>query len=124
MSIVSARTCLAPIHDLTNLTSTEHVKHHPCLLGFIKFQMSNKIGSVKAKLVSKLSPNTEDKARMKRACSTAITGLEMTLKIAKEAAGHVGVPGLQTGIGGLLFVIGVIKVHRCRISSMQILTME
>ena len=49
---------------------------------------------------------------MKRACSTAISALEATLKIVKEAAGHAGPPGLQTGISGLLFVIGVIKVSR------------
>jgi len=127
MSILSAHASLPPIHDLTDLTSTQpvvSVKHLPCLLGCIKCQMSNKIGSVKAKLVSKLSTNTEDKARLKHACSTAISGLEITLKIAKEATGHAGVPGLQTGISGLLFVISVIKVDRYRISSMQILMIQ
>ena len=59
---------------------------------------------------------------MKRACSTAISALETTLKIVKEAAGHAGPPGLQTGISGLLFVIGVIKVSLHSLSSMRMLT--
>src|ERR1700674_76426 len=84
--------------------------------------MSNKINSIKAKIVSKLPTSNDEKARMKRACSTAISALETTLKIVKEAAGHAGPPGLQTGISGLLFVIGVIKVSRHYLSSMPMLT--
>jgi hypothetical protein len=66
--------------------------------------------SVKSKLQSKLS-GPHDKERVKRACSAAITGLQITLKIAKEAAGNAAIPGLQTGIGGLIFILGVIKVR-------------
>jgi hypothetical protein len=72
--------------------------------------MSRKIHSIKAKLASKLETSAEDKERLKRACSTAVSALETTLKIIKEAAGDAGPPGLQTGIGGLLFVLDVIKV--------------
>ena len=80
------------------------------LLTYVESNMSNKVNFIKAKIVSKLLTSNEEKARMKRACSTAISALETTLKIVKEAAGHAGPPGLQTGISGLLFVIGVIKV--------------
>ena len=73
--------------------------------------MSNKIRSAKAKLKSKLTTSTEDKERLKRACSTAISGLEVTLGIAKQVAGSIGVPGLQAGICGLLFVLDVVKVN-------------
>lgn len=73
--------------------------------------MSNKIRSAKAKLIAKLSTSIEDKERIKRACSTAISGLEVTLGIAKQVAGSIGVPGLQAGIGGLLFVLDVVKVN-------------
>jgi hypothetical protein len=72
--------------------------------------MFRKIHSVKAKLASKLETNADDKERLKHACSTAISALETTLKIIKEAAGDAGPPGLQTGISGLLFVLDVIKV--------------
>jgi len=63
--------------------------------------MSNKM-SATAKLISKLSTNTEDKVRLKRACSTTLSGVEITLKIAKEAAGDVEVPGPQRAIGDVL----------------------
>jgi hypothetical protein len=58
--------------------------------------------SITAKLVSKLSTNTEGKVRLQRACLTTISGVEITLKIAKEAAGDVEVPGLQRAIGDVL----------------------
>ena len=54
--------------------------------------------------------------------NTAIIALETTLDIVKEAAGPAGPPGLQTGISGLLFVIGVIKVNNHSLSSMPMLT--
>jgi hypothetical protein len=84
--------------------------------------MSNKIHSIKAKIASKLPTSNDDKARMKRACSTAVSALEPTLKIVKEVAGHAGPPGLQTGISGLLFVIGIIKVSRLNLSLVRMLT--
>jgi len=71
--------------------------------------MSNKVHSIRAKVVSKLSNSNDDKARMKHACSAAVSALEATIRIVKGAAGHTGPPGLQTRINGLLFVIGVIK---------------
>lgn len=71
--------------------------------------MSNKLNSIGAKLKSKFPTDTHKK-RLKRACSTAINGLEATLRIVKEAAGAVGPPGLQAGIGGVLFVLSVVKV--------------
>lgn len=76
--------------------------------------MASKIHSVKAKLRSKFPTSTiEDRERLKRACSTAVCGLEITLNIVKEAAlaRSAALPGLQESIGGLLFVIGVIKVR-------------
>jgi len=63
--------------------------------------MSNKM-SIIAKLVFKLSTNTVDKVRLKRACSTTLSGVEITLQIAKEAVGDVEVPGLQRAIGDVL----------------------
>jgi hypothetical protein len=59
---------------------------------------------------SKFQTSPQDKERLKRACSTAVTGLQTTLRILKEAVGDAGVPGLQAGVGGLLFVLDVIKV--------------
>jgi hypothetical protein len=60
-------------------------------------------GTIKTKYVNK--------DHLKQACSTAASGLHTTLQIAKEAAGHAGVPGLQAGITSLLFVLDVIKVR-------------
>jgi hypothetical protein len=73
--------------------------------------MSSKFKSVKAKLISKLPTNVEDKDRLKRACSTAVSGLETTLTIVKQVAGNVGPPGFQAGISALLFVLDVVKVN-------------
>jgi hypothetical protein len=63
--------------------------------------------SLKAKFKS-ISP--QDKERLKYAVSTAVSGLQTILGLAKEVAGSTGVPGLQAGIGGLLFVLDTIKV--------------
>jgi hypothetical protein len=73
--------------------------------------------TIKSKLKSKLSTGPNDKERLKHACSAAITGLQITLKVAKEVAGNAAVPGLQTGIGGLIYVLDVIKVRYFRIAS-------
>jgi hypothetical protein len=68
--------------------------------------------SIKSKLESKLLTTPHDKERLKRACSAAISGLQTTLRIAQEAAGYAAIPGLQTGIGSLIYILDVIKV-RC-----------
>jgi hypothetical protein len=47
---------------------------------------------------------------VKHACSAAISGLQTTLGIAKEAAGNAA-PGLQTGMSSLIHIFGVIKVR-------------
>jgi hypothetical protein len=73
----------------------------------ISFLFMSVFRSIKSKHVNK--------DHLKKACSTATSGLHTTLQIAKEAAGHAGVPGLQTGITCLLFVLDVIKVHRDRV---------
>jgi hypothetical protein len=41
----------------------------------------------------------------------------MTLRIAKDAAGHAAIPGLQTAIGGLIFILDVTKVRWLHIAS-------
>ena len=81
-------------------------------LAYVKSSMSNKIHSIKAKIVSKLPTSNDDKARMKHTCSTALSALEAIIKIVKGAAGDAERRGLQTGISGLLFIIGAIKVRR------------
>jgi hypothetical protein len=73
--------------------------------------------SFKSKLKSKLSTSPSNKERVKRACAASISGLQTTLRIAKDAAGHAAVPGLQTGIGGLIYVLDVIKVRWLHIAS-------
>ncbi|TDL14002.1 hypothetical protein BD410DRAFT_903164 [Rickenella mellea] len=67
----------------------------------------SKVHSVKSKFASKLPTSSNE--QIKSACSTAVTALQTTLRIAKDAAGSVGVPGLQAGISGLLFVMDVVK---------------
>jgi hypothetical protein len=76
---------------------------------------SSKVNSIRAKLKSKLPTHADNKKHLKCACSTTsttVTVLETTLKFFKEGAVGVGPPGLQAGIGGLLFVIAIIKVFR------------
>jgi hypothetical protein len=75
--------------------------------------------STKSKLISKLP--TSSKEQLKRACSTAVSSLQLTLQIVKEAAGDAGVPGLQAGIGGLLLVIEVAKVDIPHRSSLRLI---
>jgi hypothetical protein len=74
--------------------------------------MGNTSRSLKAKVVSKLptSSSRENKQRLKNVCAKVIPGLEATLRIVKEAAGPVGCPGMMAGIGGLLFIIDIVKV--------------
>jgi hypothetical protein len=74
--------------------------------------------SFKSKLKSNLATNLDDKERVKRACATGISGLQTTFGIAKDDAGHAAIPRSQTGIGGLIFILGVMKVrwvHRASI---------
>ena len=61
---------------------------------------------------SKLVYRSEDKERLKGACSTAINGLQTSLRIIKGIADNAGIgaPGLQVGLSGLLFVLDVIQV--------------
>jgi hypothetical protein len=66
--------------------------------------------SVKSKFKSKFLITPQDKERLKDAVSTAVSGLQTILGLAKEVAGPTGVPGLQAGIGGLLLVLDIIKV--------------
>jgi hypothetical protein len=61
----------------------------------------------KSKLLSKQLNDT----RSKEACSTAVSGLQNTLSIAKDGKGLAGVPGLQICISSLLVVIDVIKAR-------------
>jgi hypothetical protein len=61
---------------------------------------------------------------VKRACAVGISGLETTLQIAKEAAGHAAIPGLQTGIGSLIFILDVMKVRWLHYSFENLLNME
>ncbi|TDL16640.1 hypothetical protein BD410DRAFT_615445 [Rickenella mellea] len=67
----------------------------------------SKVRSVKSKIASKLPTSSNE--QLKTACSTAVKALQTTLSIAKDAAGSSGVPGLQAGISGLLFVMDVVK---------------
>jgi hypothetical protein len=76
--------------------------------------------SIKSKLASTTSLTTTKKK--KHAHSIVISGLQTTLQIAKEAAGDAGVPGLQAGIDGLLFVLDVIKVDRNCTEYLHLLT--
>lgn len=76
--------------------------------------------SAKSKLKSKVPATSKEE--LKRACSSAASGLQTTLQIVKEAVGDAGVPGLQAGIGGLLFVLGVVKVDPYYCLSPRLLT--
>jgi hypothetical protein len=67
--------------------------------------------SLKSKLKPKLSTSPGDKERVKRACAAGISGLQTTLRIANEVAGNAAVPGLQTGISSLIYILDVIKVR-------------
>jgi hypothetical protein len=77
-------------------------------LAYVKSGMSNKIHSIETNVPT----SNDDKACMKHACSTALSALEAIIKIVEGAAGHAERRGLQTGISGLLFIIGAIKVRR------------
>ncbi|TDL15087.1 WD40 repeat-like protein [Rickenella mellea] len=67
----------------------------------------SKVHSVTSKLASKLPSSSNEK--LKSACSAVVEGLKITLAIAKDVSGSLGVPGLQAGISGLLFVMDVVK---------------
>jgi hypothetical protein len=67
--------------------------------------------SIKSKLKSKVLTSSGDKERVKRGCTASISGLQTTLRIAKGAAGNAAVPGLETGISGLIYILGAIKVR-------------
>ena len=70
----------------------------------------SKVQSFKAKVRSKFL-SAETKERLASASNTAVDSLEFILGLFKAPAGVVGVPGLQVGVEGLLFVIDVIKVQ-------------
>jgi hypothetical protein len=61
-------------------------------------------------LKSKWRLTKEREKRLQQAWSTAVSGLQTTLSIAKDVTGVAGVPGLQAGISSLLVVIDIIKV--------------
>jgi hypothetical protein len=80
--------------------------------------------SAKQKFKFRLSRgSTEDKDRLKRACDTAVSALATTLEIVKEASGDTGVPGLKSGITGLLFIIQAAKVRYFAFCLSNLLTM-
>jgi hypothetical protein len=74
-------------------------------------------------LISRISTGSNSKKR-KQLVDSCVTGLQTTLQIIKDASGIAGVPGLQAGLAGLLFVIDVIKVNcyctlRCFLTGKQ-----
>lgn len=82
----------------------------PTLQGTTIF-MHSASHSIKSKLISRISTGSNSKKR-KQLVDSCVTGLQTTLQIIKDASGIAGVPGLQAGLAGLLFVIDVIKVNR------------
>ena len=69
----------------------------------------SKFQSIKAKFQSKFLLD-ETKEWLGNASRSAVNGLQAILNLAKVPADAAVVPGLKTGIEGLLFVIDVIKV--------------
>ena len=63
--------------------------------------------SVASKIGQK--PQRNDKARLKSAFVSAISGLQVVLQLVPTS---VGPPGLQASVTGLLFVLGAIQVSR------------
>ncbi|TDL19736.1 hypothetical protein BD410DRAFT_403326 [Rickenella mellea] len=60
-----------------------------------------------SKLFSKV-PTNSDK-RSKHSYSNLVNGLQTTLRVAKNVAGNLGVPGLQAGISAILVIVDVAK---------------
>ncbi|KIM76258.1 hypothetical protein PILCRDRAFT_12869 [Piloderma croceum F 1598] len=56
-------------------------------------------------------PRRDDQERLKKAFSTAISGLQTALKLIKGISTNAGIgpPGLQAGISGLLFILDAIQ---------------
>jgi hypothetical protein len=66
-----------------------------------------------ANVVSRLltaSANRENKGRLKRICADVIPALQGILQIVKDASGLVDLPGLRTGVSGVLFLLDVAQV--------------
>ncbi|KAF8587953.1 WD40 repeat-like protein [Ramaria rubella] len=61
--------------------------------------------SFKDKLVK--NPSTKERERLKKAFSDAISTVELTKAITKDVG--IALPGLQAGLGGLLFVLNAIQ---------------
>ena len=72
---------------------------------------------MKLKLESRF--RNSEKRPLNSAIEIAISGLQTILRIVKEAAGNSGVPGLQAGIGSILFVIDVVKVNQMQYQLFQ-----
>ena len=71
----------------------------------------SKAQSIAARIRHKFLLPPETKERLNYARTTAVNGLQLILNLFSGPADLVGVPGLNVGIKGLLFVIDVIQVQ-------------
>lgn len=71
--------------------------------------LQRNIRSARHKIVSKLP--SEEKTRVKNACSTALSATKTAIQIVQSITSDLGVPapGLQSGLSGLLFVLSVVQ---------------